>query len=525
MLARGLTEAGMVLRLTRDLRSFLASPITGAQAVDSVRRQLKARSERFVEMVETSILGHPRSPYRWLLRVAGCELGDIRALVKAEGLDGALQRLCEAGVYVAFDEFKGREDIVRGSQRLSVSAGDFDPPRASAHMEIRTGGSRGAATPLKLNFAFIADKALQSALAFEAHGLQEHDKALWLVAGLRHLLQYSKAGHVPIAWFYPVAPLSLRSRVLGAYLSVLGRFLGAALPRPVFLDLKDTERMARWLADRARRGRPVCLTTYGSSVVRICDAATKSGIDLAGVAFMTIGEPYTVARRKIIRDSGATGLPAYAFNEAGTLGFGCCEPQAPDDMHLLSSTYGLIQRPRAIGQSGLTVDALLVTSLLTSGPKVLLNTESGDYCAMLRRSCHCLYGTLGLDTHLMHIRSFEKLTVEGMTFVKTDLLRILEEIMPARFGGVSTDYQLVEEPRPGGLYGLILTVSPHVGAVDDDLLRQTFLEEIARDGRSSKLMAGAWARADAVTVRRADPIVTKAGKILPLHLVTGAAEE
>jgi hypothetical protein len=97
--------------------------------------------------------------------------------------------------------------------------------------------------------------------------------------------------------------------------------------------------------------------------------------------------------------------------------------------------------------------------------------------------------------------------------------------MPARFGGVSTDYQLVEEPRAGGLSGLTLTVIPHVGAVDDDLLRQAFLEEIGRDGRSSKLMAGAWARADAVTVRRADPIVTKAGKILPLHLVTGAAEE
>jgi hypothetical protein len=132
------------------------------------------------------------------------------------------------------------------------------------------------------------------------------------------------------------------------------------------------------------------------------------------------------------------------------------------------------------------VDALLGTSLLTSGPKVLLNTESGDCCAMVRRSCQCLYGALGLDTHLMHIRSFEKLTVEGMTFVKTDLLRILEEIMPARFGGGSTDYQLVEEPRAGGLSGLTLTVSPHVGAVDDDCNGRPFWRRsAAMDGPAS----------------------------------------
>jgi antitoxin (DNA-binding transcriptional repressor) of toxin-antitoxin stability system len=392
-------------------------------------------------------------------------------------------------------------------------------------MEIRTGGSRGAGTPLRLDLAFVADKAVQSALMFEAHGLQEHDKALWLVAGLRHVLQYAKAGHTPTAWFYPVAPLPARTRALSGYLAVLGRVFGFALPRPAFLDLREPGRMARWLAERARAGRPVCLTTYGSSVARICAAARDDGLDLAGVAFVAIGEPYTEARRHIVARAGAAAVPAYAFNEAGTLGFACREPQLPDDVHLLSNAYGLVQRRRPVGDGGVAVDAFLVTSLLATGPKVLLNAESGDYGTVTRRSCPCLFGELGLTTHLGGIRSFEKLTTEGMTFVKTDLLHILEEILPSRFGGGSSDYQLVEEPRGAGLSRLTLLVSPQVEGIDPDRLRRAFLEALGRDGWSGKLMAGAWDRADAVAVRRAHPYATKAGKILPFHLIARDVEQ
>ena len=105
-----------------------------------------------------------------------------------------------------------------------------------------------------------------------------------------------------------------------------------------------------------------------------------------------------------------------------------------------------------------------------------------------------------------------------MTFVKTDLLRILEEVLPARFGGASTDYQLVEESRDG-LTSLTLLVSPRVGEVDEDLVRRTFLEHLGRGGASERLMARAWERARAVTIARHHPRATKAGKILPFHLL------
>ena len=179
MLARSLSEAGMVLRLARDFRSFVASPLTGAQAADAVRRELAARNERFLGMLEGSIFGHPRSPYRWLLKAAGCEPGDARALVKAEGLEGALRRLCETGVYVTFDEFKGRAAHRQGESAPGRVRARHRPTGRRRPLETRTGGSRGAGTALKIDLTYIAERAAQSALAFETHGLQQHDKALW----------------------------------------------------------------------------------------------------------------------------------------------------------------------------------------------------------------------------------------------------------------------------------------------------------------------------------------------------------
>ena len=47
--------------------------------------------------------------------LAGFELADIRRLVEDLGLEEALERLYDAGVYVTQDEFKGRQPIRRGA--------------------------------------------------------------------------------------------------------------------------------------------------------------------------------------------------------------------------------------------------------------------------------------------------------------------------------------------------------------------------------------------------------------------------
>ena len=54
---------------------------------------------------------------------------------------------------------------------------------------------------------------------------------------------------------------------------------------------------------------------------------------------------------------------------------------------------------------------------------------------------------------------------------------------------------------------------------DDDQIRRTFLDELGRDGATANFGAVYWERAGTVEVRRRSPIATRAGKILPFHLL------
>lgn len=517
MAARSWHDAGMLVRLARDLPPFLRTPVTVEQAREVTRRRQASREDRFLWMARQMVYGHPRSPYLRLLRAAGCEYGDLERLVAREGLEAALQRIAGQGVYVTFDEFKGRREAVRGSRRFSFAEADFDNPHLTSHYEVRSGGTGGPATSVKMNLAFVADLAVNTALAFDAHGLFRHDHAIWLAAGVTPLLIYAKMGRPPLVWMYQVEPLPFQVRAGSRYLALLGRLASASLPVPAFLDLGDTEKMAARLVALRGEGRSICVTTYASSAVRVAAAARDKALDLAGVCFITLGEPFTEAKQRIVEASGARALVRYAFTEGGIIGYACGTPQGSDDLHFFSDCYGLVQRRRFVGDSGLEVDGFLFTSLLPTAPKVLLNVESGDYGTVERRPCGCPLGAAGLTTHLSRIRSFEKLSSEGMTFVQTDLIRVLEEALPARFGGTGADYQVLEE-EDAGILKLSLIVSPRVGAVDEEQVRRVFLDELGRTGGLAQAGARVWQRADTVVVRRQWPRATRAGKILPFQI-------
>jgi len=514
-----LRDLAMLARLTRDFPGFIRTPINSDQAVEIIRGRLAARGERFLRLAERTIYANQKSPHLHLLRSAGCDFGDLKALVDKEGLEASLFRLAEAGVYVSYDEFKGRKEAVRGSLRFVFDENDFDNPQISPHFEVRSGGTRGPGTVVKRGLESIADLAATTGFALHVHGLSEHDHAIWTLAGLTPMLIYSKLGRAPIAWFYPVTPLPLKMQAGSRYLAALGRLLGSRLPTPAFVDLQDPWKIATWLTSRLREGRSVCVTTYASSAVRVCIAAKERGLDLNGVCFITLGEPYTEAKQQAVEAVGAQALVRYAFTEAGIIGYGCADPQLSDDLHLFSDCYALIQRSREVAGSGLSVGAFLFTSLLPSAPKILLNVESGDYGTVEPRGCGCQLGDVGLTTHLARIRSFEKLSGEGMTFVQTDLLRVLEEVLPGRFGGTSADYQVLEEEGDHGILRLLLIVSPKIGPVDADRVRHAFLEELGRDGGFVRLSAQVWQRAGTVQVKRQWPVATKAGKVLPFHVI------
>jgi hypothetical protein len=160
-----------------------------------------------------------------------------------------------------------------------------------------------------------------------------------------------------------------------------------------------------------------------------------------------------------------------------------------------------------------------VTHLHPSASKLLLNVELDDYGLLEERSCGCPLDALGLRVHLRQIRSFAKLTGEGVTLVGCEMVHILEEVLPARFGGSSLDYQLVEEEDEAGLTRLTLLVSPSVPIADEREVIEAIHAALARESLAADMARAFWAQAGTLRVRREAPRVGSGGKQMPLRLM------
>jgi hypothetical protein len=153
----------------------------------------------------------------------------------------------------------------------------------------------------------------------------------------------------------------------------------------------------------------------------------------------------------------------------------------------------------------------------------MLNYVSDDYAEVGARPCGCLLERLGYGIHLHTIRSWEKLTSEGMTFHGHDLIRLVEEVLPGRFGGTPADYQFVETER-AGLAKVDLLVSPRVGTVDEAAVLATVLDRLDRTPGAMTSWSDRWRQGDTLSVVRGEPIATAASKVMALHVVKGKEE-
>ena len=96
-----------------------------------------------------------REPVPPALRTAGVEFGDVEALVRADGLESALGRLYDAGVYVTLDEVKGRRPIERHGLSQPITAAAFDNPLMTSHYQGMSSGSRGRRTRVNIDLALL----------------------------------------------------------------------------------------------------------------------------------------------------------------------------------------------------------------------------------------------------------------------------------------------------------------------------------------------------------------------------------
>jgi hypothetical protein len=91
-------------------------------------------------------------------------------------------------------------------------------------------------------------------------------------------------------------------------------------------------------------------------------------------------------------------------------------------------------------------------------------------------------------------------------------------VLPGRFGGAPTDFQLIEEEAEGGEPRLRLVVHPRLGPLDPDQVAAVFLDAIGAGTGVERLMGLVWRHSRFLRVERAVPLSTRSGKIL--HLLT-----
>jgi hypothetical protein len=232
-------------------------------------------------------------------------------------------------------------------------------------------------------------------------------------------------------------------------------------------------------------------------------------------------EPLTVAKAAAIEAAGARAMDRYAASDFGVAGISCATPTAIDDMHIVSDRMHAWTKDKTMDESGTTVPAIVYTTLATNSRKIMLNAESGDYGKLEDRDCGCIFGELGLKTHVSGLYGYDKLTSEGVTFMGTELYRLLEDVLPSRFGGDGTDYQLVEEEDAQGIPIVNVIVAPRVGAIDEAALVATVLDTLSGYDRHNRgqFMANQWRQANTLQVIRREPYLSGRRKILPLHIL------
>ena len=521
-----LDDLKLLGRYATGLRRHLARPLSTADCHELIRDGMANRDQSFLSLLETVIYARPENPYRMLLEHAGVELGDMATLLEAHGLEGALDRLYGEGVYITHDEYRGRVPVRRGSLEFAFDVDATINVSGRPELAGLSGGSRGPGRRNLQTMELRTHDAAYIGSFLSAFGVKGRPALVWypappILSGIGNILALAKTGNPPERWFYPTRiggqPESAKARVLVAVTVAAGRVAGARIPFPRHLPPEKAHEVAEWAGRKVAAGTPPLIAANPSVTARICAAAAEHGIDLSGTFFRMGGEPFTPAKEALLASVGATGACLFYNGEVGGLsGVPCADRAELGDVHLCSHRLALSTRDVKL-PDGTTVPALCLTTIHHTVRTTAINLVSDDFAVVEDRECACELGTLGLSTHIHSIRSFEKLTGEGVTFLGEPLIDLVERVLPARYGGALTDYQFAER-EIDGVTRLELRVSPRVGPLNGANMVETVLDFLqARDG-GAHVMSDIWRASGTVEVVREEPEPTRNGKVLPLAL-------
>ena len=340
-------------RFMTGLPMFLRRRISVEEARDTIRRGLADRDDNFLRIARRAIYDNPGSPYLKMLQMAGCEYGDLEGGVRTQGLEPALEKLRAEGVYVTFEEYKGRQPIVRNGRTIEADHTSFDNPLAVGAYEGQTGGSTGKATRVSTDLDNLRSHTAHIMMNDHVHGMIGWPKAVWKgtlpdPVGTGIFLRSSLYDEIPDRWFTPVTrdhyTAPLRFRLATGYILLITRLMGRPCPWPEPLPLDRAEVIARWAADQVKAHGGAHVVVGVSLGVRICLAAAEAGIDMTGVRLLGAGEPFTAAKKAVFDRVGAHYIPIYISEDTGPMGMPCANPIEPNEQHQLADNLALEYR-------------------------------------------------------------------------------------------------------------------------------------------------------------------------------------
>ncbi len=539
-----LSSFGRPIRTACEIARLVHQPCSLESAKTLIRTRLAERNELFLRMVREAIWQNPTSPYYHLLRWAGWTYDALVESIRGRGLEATLEALRDSGVYLSHEELKGGKTIRRDGLTLKWGDVTGTNPKVLPSFDTRTGGTRSGGSRVPASFAYLAaQRAPTWCVTLEALESRSGPVIIWMPreAGFLWWLALAHMHRPPLRWLSMTDLSTVRVPQLHQMMYRLGQVIGMArglrIPYLEYVPLSDVGVVLNaLLVVRARHGR-CAVVTSPSAATRLAGLAGQRGTDLERVTFLVGGEPLTHGKHAEIARTGARVGVRYNITEAGAIGGACANPTEVDDVHLLADSFALIPSKRAL-PDGRLVEAFMITALLPVSPVVLLNADTDDFGQIAVRRCGCIWDELGLHTHLSGIRSFSKLTGEGVTVLGTECVRVLEEVLPREFGGRSIDYQLLEVEDGHHLTRLYLVVSPSVGPINEEKLLVRFQQELRQELLSryqqepppplvhgDGMPPSVWREAGTISVMRREPVATASGKQLPFHTLGFAPQQ
>ena len=525
MILQAFRELARYVMLGEGLAYFHRTPLDPNYR-EKIETLIRNREANFLKMAQ-AILRDPAHPYSQLFAIAGCTYADLEADVSRNGLESTLEALLREGVYLTLDEFRCRTEIVRGTRHITATMADWDRREGQGPLQMISSGSSGGRS-LRTRYSIESARlGLAGALLMRdefADGRPAETVMILPILpstiGLSACAACHRLGSPTSAWFAIGGPLrrSAHYRALTAALVTRLRLAGARVPHPAYLQENDFSPVAEFVAGRKRQGARVAMHGMVSSITRVAGAALDRGLDIRGSWAFVVGESLTDLKRDLIESAGIRVYPTYGTSDFGGIGGPCSQMTSGNCVHISRGSVALIGRPiENIWGDGEPVNSLHLTGLLPFHPRFLINVEIGDTGIIEPATCDCTYSRIGYVQQVREIAAISKICGQGSTLYARDIVQVLEEGLPARFGGRPGDYQLIEVEGVAQT-DLELRVHPRLAIASPQAVLESFLAQ-CRNTYGGALAVRLWTESRGIRVETKSPVLASSGKFRALRLL------